>query len=146
MQHSVISINKNITEVKHLALDVVSCWTQTQFVSFSPDRLLRGEKLPGPLVRVHQRLLWNRLSPEPMQLLQGGERDVHGLWPAQLHGPAVPADHRGVPRVSEHHRLQWLHPVLPHYPRGKYAHQITKRGETGQAVMKRGSLMGNILT
>lgn len=92
---------------------------------FSLDSLLRGEKLPGPLVWVHQRLLWNHLPPEPMQLLQGGEWDVHGLRPAQLHGPAVPPDQGRVPRVSEYHRLQWLHSVLPHRPCGKYEHNIT---------------------
>lgn len=106
------------------------CRTQTQSVSFSLDHLLRGDELPGPLVWVHQRLLWNRLSPEPVQLLQGGERDVHGLWPAELHGPAVPPDQGRVPRVSEYHRIQWLHSVLPRCPSGKYVQNVTYQGET----------------
>ena len=91
---------------------------------FSPDHLFRGEKLPGQLVR----LLWNHPSPELVQLLQGGDRDVRGLRPSRLHGPAVPPDRRRVPpRVSERHRLQWLHPVLP--PCGESMHDISKRGK-----------------
>lgn len=112
--------------------DISKTWN----LSFFLDCLLRGEKLQGPLVWVHQRLLRDCLSPEPMQLLQGGEREVCGLWPAQLHGAAVPPDQGRVPRVSEHHRLQWLHSVLPHCPCGKYKYDIINSGETsGQTCL-----------
>lgn len=112
-------------------------WTFAQFsdiaaehdvcLSLSPDHLLWREKLPGTLLWVCHRLLWSHISPEPMQLLQSGEWYFCGLWPAQLHGSAVPPDCRRVSRVPEHHWLHRLHPILPRYTCGKYGHDISNQ-------------------
>lgn len=87
---------------------------------FSPpkDHILRGQELPGALPRVQQRQRRPPLLLQQVQLHPGGERLLHGLREAQLHGqPVLPAEGRvrRQPARDWHERLR---PILPDDPSG----------------------------
>jgi len=84
--------------------------------------LLRGEELPGPLLRVHERLPRHVLLPEPVPVLQGGARLLRGVRPQQLHGQPVLHEEGRVLWLPEHDGHERLHPVLPHDPHGEILH------------------------
>lgn len=106
----------------------MSLWEKHKsFPSFFTDRLLRGPELRRPFLRVQQRLRWHVVLPEPLLLVQGGERLLDSLRSVQLHGePVFPQEGR-VPRLHEHVGMghEQLDQILPHGPHGMFLH-LTK--------------------
>ena len=64
-------------------------------------------------------MLWPTCPLQPLQLHQGGERQLDGVREAQLHGLSVLPEGRRVLRLPALDGLQWLRQVLPHDPPGK---------------------------
>merc|ERR1712168_816058 len=97
------------------------------------DHLLRGEELPGPLLRVPERLPRHVLLPEQVPLLQGGQGLLHGVRPHQLHGQPVLHEEGRVRRLHEHDGHERPHQVLPHdsHVQGNYRMRIYERENFG---------------
>lgn len=98
----------------------VEGWYSMSNYAFCSDRLLWREELRGSLLWNKQWLLWFDFRHQLLQLLQGVEWLLHGLWAPRLHGSADDGSARGLPWQPTTGGLEheWLHQIMPHYSNG----------------------------
>lgn len=83
------------------------------------DHLLRGQELPGSLLRVRQWLQQPAEVLQPLQLHPSGGRILGNIRETKLHGLPVCAVPRRISRVPVLAGEQWRCAVLSHHPQCK---------------------------
>lgn len=91
------------------------------------DYLLWGEKLPGSLLWVRQRLLRHAPTFQSMQLYPGGEWMLGPVRETQLLWFPVCVNQGWVSRLSALDGLQWHHSILPYNFLSEYLMWINHR-------------------